>query len=71
VALARQVKLQLITHEGDDTLANVKLGEVRVVNWTAKDGTKLEGILTLPGDYQAGKRYPFLVLPHGGPEGKR
>ena len=69
VAVARQGQLQRVTHEGDDTLAGVRLGEVRVVNWTAKDGTKLEGILTLPGDYEAGKKYPFLVLPHGGPEG--
>ena len=69
VAVARQGQLQRITHEGDETLAGVGLGGVRVVNWTAKDGTKLEGILTLPGDYQAGNKYPFLVLPHGGPEG--
>ena len=68
VAVARQGQLRRITHEGDDTLTGVRLGEVRVVNWTAKDGTKLEGILTLPGDYQAGKKYPFLVFPHGGPE---
>ena len=68
VAVARQGQLQRITHEGDDTLAGVRLGEVRVVSWSAKDGTKLEGILTLPGDYQANKKYPFLVFPHGGPE---
>lgn len=69
VAVVREGQLQRVTHEGDETLAGVRLGEVRVVNWTAKDGTKLEGILTLPGDYQTGKKYPFLVLPHGGPEG--
>jgi len=69
VAVARQGQLQRITREGDDTLAGVKFGDVRVVNWTARDGTKLEGILTLPADYQAGKKYPFLVFPHGGPEG--
>ena len=69
VSVARQGQLQRITREGDDTLAGVKLGDVRVVNWTARDGTKLEGILTLPADYQAGKKYPFLVFPHGGPEG--
>ena len=69
VAVAHGTELQKITHEGDDTLGKIALGEVRVVNWTAKDGTKLEGILTLPANYQAGKHYPFLVLPHGGPEG--
>ncbi len=68
VAVLHGTELQKITHEGDDTLAKVALGEVRVVNWTAKDGTKLEGILTLPANYEAGKRYSFLVLPHGGPE---
>jgi dipeptidyl aminopeptidase/acylaminoacyl peptidase len=46
----------------------VALGEVRVVNWTAKDGTHLEGVLTLPANYVSGTKYPFLVLPHGGPE---
>jgi dipeptidyl aminopeptidase/acylaminoacyl peptidase len=68
VAVAQQGGLKRITHEGDDTLAGVSLGEVRIIKWTAKDGTKLEGILTLPGNYDAGKKYPFLVLPHGGPE---
>ncbi len=61
-------QLQKITHEGDDTLANVSLGEVKAVHWTSKDGTKLEGIATFPAGYVAGKKYPFLVLPHGGPE---
>jgi len=68
VALARGAELQKITHEGDDTLAKTALGEVRVVNWTAKDGTKLEGVLTRPANYESGKHYPFLVFPHGGPE---
>src|SRR5271155_5494528 len=68
VAVLHGDALQKITHEGDDTLANVSLGAVRVVNWTAKDGTHLEGILTLPANYEGGKKYPFLVLPHGGPE---
>lgn len=69
VAVARGGELQKITQEGDDTLAKVDLGDVRVVKWTAKDGTKLEGILTLPANFEAGKKYPYLVLPHGGPEG--
>jgi dipeptidyl aminopeptidase/acylaminoacyl peptidase len=68
VAVVRDGKLEKITHEGDDTLAAVELGEVRVVHWTAKDGTKLEGIVTFPASYDAAKKYPFLVLPHGGPE---
>jgi dipeptidyl aminopeptidase/acylaminoacyl peptidase len=60
--------LKKITHEGDDTLADVSLGEVKVIHWTSKEGIKLEGIATFPAGYTAGKKYPFLVLPHGGPE---
>src|SRR5262249_25053136 len=39
-----------------------------VVHWTSKEGIKLEGIATFPPGYSEGKHYPFLVLPHGGPE---
>jgi len=68
VAVVRGAELQKITNEGDDALANINLGNVKVVHWTAKDGTKLEGIVTFPADYVAGKKFPYLVLPHGGPE---
>jgi len=69
VAVARKDQLVKITREGDEQLANVALGPVRVVDWTPKDGPKLQGIVTFPSGYTEGKRYPFLVLPHGGPEG--
>ena len=69
IAVARKDQLIKITHEGDEQLANVALGPVRAVDWTAKDGPKLQGIVTFPSGYMEGKRYPFLVLPHGGPEG--
>src|ERR1700676_2341142 len=68
VAVMQQGELKRVTHEGEDTLAGISLGDVRIVKWTAKDGTKLEGILTLPANYDSAKKYPFLVLPHGGPE---
>ena len=68
VAIVSAGALQKITHVGDEGLSKVTLGEVKVVHWTSKEGIKLEGIATFPADYQAGKKYPFLVLPHGGPE---
>lgn len=68
IAVISGGQLQKITHEGDDTLANVNLGEVKTMHWISKDGIKLEGIATFPADYVAGKKYPFLIMPHGGPE---
>jgi dipeptidyl aminopeptidase/acylaminoacyl peptidase len=60
--------LRRITNEGDDQLAKITLGDVHAVHWTSKEGIALEGIVTFPADYQAGRKYPFMVLPHGGPE---
>ena len=68
VAVAVGSDLRKITYEGDDTLAATSLGETRVVQWTSKEGIKLEGIATLPAGFSESKKYPFLVLPHGGPE---
>ena len=60
--------LQRITTEGDEQLAKIALGDVHAVHWSNKEGIALEGIVTFPADYKSGQRYPFMVLPHGGPE---
>ena len=40
-----------------------------VVRWQSQDGTEIEGVLHKPADFQAGRRYPLLVVIHGGPTG--
>ncbi len=68
VAVASGSELHRITSEGEKALENVELGPVRAVHWKSKQGVELEGIATFPAGYVEGKKYPFLVLPHGGPE---
>lgn len=68
VAVPKDNSLQRITIEGDEQLAKISLGDVRAVHWTSKEGITLEGIATFPADYKSGQKYPFMVLPHGGPE---
>ena len=68
VAISHGDTLQRITTEGGDQLDKVLLGDVRAVHWSSKEGVALEGIVTFPSDYKAGQPYPFMVLPHGGPE---
>lgn len=68
VAVPKAGGLRKITMEGDSRLADVALGPVRDIHWTSKEGVALEGIATFPAGYRKGKKYPFLVLPHGGPE---
>jgi dipeptidyl aminopeptidase/acylaminoacyl peptidase len=55
-----------------DMTAQVKdwtLGTTEVVSWKSKDGAEIEGILHKPADYDASKKYPLLVMIHGGPTG--
>ena len=51
-------------------LAEYALGSTEVVKWkSSKDGTEIDGIVTKPVDYDATRKYPFLLNPHGGPTG--
>ncbi|MES2778192.1 MAG: S9 family peptidase [Bacteroidota bacterium] len=40
-----------------------------VIQWKSKDGATIEGILLKPKNYDANKKYPLLVVIHGGPTG--
>ena len=40
-----------------------------VIRWRSFDGLEIEGLLTYPLNYQAGQRYPLLLVIHGGPAG--
>ena len=55
------------------TNSNSCLGDMRfarqeVIEWEARDGLKLEGILVYPLNYAEGRRYPLIMSVHGGPE---
>jgi dipeptidyl aminopeptidase/acylaminoacyl peptidase len=60
--------LRKITFAGDPQLESVAFGPVKAVRWKSKEGVALEGIATFPAGYVEGQKYPFVVLPHGGPE---
>lgn len=38
-----------------------------VVRWQSHDGTGIEGVLSTPSDFDRGRKYPLLVVIHGGP----
>jgi dipeptidyl aminopeptidase/acylaminoacyl peptidase len=40
-----------------------------VIQWKSKDGATIEGVLLKPKNYDANKKYPLLVVIHGGPTG--
>jgi dipeptidyl aminopeptidase/acylaminoacyl peptidase len=45
------------------------LGSAEVVSWKSQDGATIEGILHKPADFDPAKKYPLLVIIHGGPTG--
>ncbi len=40
-----------------------------VIEWKSTDGTTIQGVLVKPADYDASRKYPLLVVIHGGPTG--
>jgi dipeptidyl aminopeptidase/acylaminoacyl peptidase len=48
---------------------NFQLAHREVIEWKSIDGATVEGILIKPADYDPARKYPLLVVIHGGPTG--
>ncbi len=46
-----------------------RLGTRELVQWNSVDGAAIEGVLIKPADYDPSRKYPLLVVIHGGPTG--
>ena len=42
---------------------------LEVVSWKSRDGASIEGVLHKPADFDPSRKYPLLVVIHGGPTG--
>jgi len=47
-----------------------KMAPMLPVSWTARDGVRIDGYLTLPKNYVKGSPVPLILHPHGGPWAK-
>jgi dipeptidyl aminopeptidase/acylaminoacyl peptidase len=63
-------QLRRLSTQNDALLAELQLATVEDFTSKSKDGTVVNGLLTKPAAYQAGKRYPTLLYIHGGPNGQ-
>ncbi len=52
-----------------DQIRPFTLSTREVISWKSKDGATIEGILQKPADFDRTKKYPLLVVIHGGPTG--
>lgn len=46
-----------------------RVAQSEVISWKSKDGAVIEGVLHKPKNYDPSKKYPLLVVIHGGPTG--
>jgi dipeptidyl aminopeptidase/acylaminoacyl peptidase len=52
-----------------DQVKEFGLAKREVISWKSKDGATIEGVLLKPSDFDPKKKYPLLVVIHGGPTG--
>lgn len=55
-----------LTHFNDD-IAALDLGRSDTSRWEGPDGFREDGVVVYPPDFRAGRRYPLVLLIHGGP----
>lgn len=59
-----------LTRDNDAILANVAMGEPSDFWWLGADGVKVQGLVVKPPAFDPAKKYPLVVLIHGGPQGQ-
>ena len=50
-------------------LKNKNMARTEVIRWVGALDEEIEGLLYYPHDYQPGRRYPLILMIHGGPTG--
>jgi dipeptidyl aminopeptidase/acylaminoacyl peptidase len=60
--------MKQLTHQNDAVLATLEMNAPEKFWFEGAEGTKVEAMLLKPPQFAAGKKYPMLVLLHGGPQ---
>ncbi len=55
--------------EPNENLRKKAIAKTELVRWKGALDEEIEGILYYPHNYEAGKKYPLVVMIHGGPHG--
>ncbi|WP_346937881.1 S9 family peptidase [uncultured Clostridium sp.] len=55
-----------ITNENNFFKGRLKSNK-EIISWQSSDGIEIEGVLSTPVEFDANKKYPLLVVIHGGP----
>ncbi len=66
---AAELKAPRAITEINGNLKKRKLAKAEAVTWRGARDEQVEGLLYYPHDYAPGKKYPLVVMIHGGPAG--
>lgn len=72
VSLPTHERLQLFTDNSEvkATLAQLERGDTEFFQVTSEEGITMEGLLRLPPDFDASKKYPVIFFVYGEPAGQ-
>jgi dipeptidyl aminopeptidase/acylaminoacyl peptidase len=59
----------VVSHENDALLSRLAVNPAEDFWFTGAGGAKVQGFLVKPPNWQPGKKYPAILLIHGGPQG--
>ena len=59
-----------LTAHGDALLGEVQLGAVEDIRFRSRDGTEVHGMVVKPPGFVRGRKYPTILIIHGGPNGQ-
>lgn len=62
----RKKKSTLLANPMQERLDKIELGKMEEWNFTAADGTLIEGVMCLPPNFDSQKKYPLIVYYYGG-----
>jgi dipeptidyl aminopeptidase/acylaminoacyl peptidase len=57
-----------LTHHNDSILASLKMNAPETIWFDGAGGTKVQAMMIRPPDFDPTKKYPLLVILHGGPQ---
>jgi len=67
---ARAANVRQLTHLNDDLVSRLAVNAAEDFWFTGAAGARVQGLVVRPPNWEAGKKYPTLLVIHGGPQGE-
>ncbi|HVG23490.1 MAG TPA: S9 family peptidase [Thermoanaerobaculia bacterium] len=68
-AMTRDGRTTRLTHHNDTRLGQVQMASYESINWKGGGDARVQGWLLKPPGFDPSKKYPAILLIHGGPQG--